>query len=58
MIEAHCGTAPVPSRWLDRWNADPALLAGLTGSGLLHVVLMAVLGRRLLQGAPVDDRVR
>jgi putative membrane protein len=32
----YCGAAPVPSDWLERWNSDPLLLAGLAfGSAML-----------------------
>lgn len=27
--DSYCGAPPVPSDWLDRWNADPLLIAGL-----------------------------
>jgi putative membrane protein len=31
----YCGAAPVPADWLDRWNFDPLLLAGLAALTLL-----------------------
>jgi len=34
----YCGTAPLPSQWLERWNLDPVLLAGLAAAALaLHL---------------------
>jgi putative membrane protein len=33
----YCGAAPLPSQWIERWNLDPVLLAGLVAAGLaLH----------------------
>lgn len=28
----YCGSAPTPDLWLERWNLDPLLLAGLAGA--------------------------
>lgn len=48
MIEPYCGAAPQPADWLQRWNLDPGLLAGMAAMAGLHLFL--------LWRAPADGR--